>query len=30
MSNTTTAPPPAWGDPHLTETEARMLAALPK
>ncbi|WP_431268452.1 gluconate 2-dehydrogenase subunit 3 family protein [Dankookia sp. P2] len=28
MSNTTTAPPPAWGDPHLTEAEARTLAAL--
>jgi hypothetical protein len=28
MSNTTTAPPPAWGDPRLTVAEARTLAAL--
>jgi hypothetical protein len=28
MSNTTTAPPPGWGDPRLSAAEARMLAAL--
>ncbi|TDH58867.1 hypothetical protein E2C06_30295 [Dankookia rubra] len=28
MSNTTTAPPPAWGDPRLSAAEARSLAAL--